>query len=53
MKRSNCSHKLGYEGCLELICRCLSDDMYTKPTRMRISYGDITCFYGKAHMTIV
>jgi hypothetical protein len=28
MKGSNCFHKLRYARCLELICRCLLDDMY-------------------------
>jgi hypothetical protein len=27
--------------------------MYTKLTRMRISYGEITYVYGKAHVTVV
>jgi hypothetical protein len=24
IKGSNCSHKLGYKGCLKLICKCFS-----------------------------
>jgi hypothetical protein len=27
--------------------------MYIELTRMRILYGDITCIYGKAHMTVM
>ena len=53
MKGSSCSHKLRYEGYLEIICRCMSDDMYSELTYMRILYGEITCIYGKAHMTVV
>ena len=53
MKKNNYSYKLRYEGHLKLICRCLSDDMYTKLNRMRTPYGDIIYVYGKAHMTVV
>jgi hypothetical protein len=53
MKGSNLSYKLRYKGYLELICRCLSKDMHTKLTCIRISYGEITYVYGKAHMTVV
>jgi tRNA pseudouridine-54 N-methylase len=53
MKRSSCSHKLGNEGYLELICRCLSDDIFTELTRMKISYEEIICVYGKTHVMIV
>jgi hypothetical protein len=49
---NNCSHKLRYEGYLELICRCLSDNMFTELSRMRTPYGEITCVYGKTHMTV-
>jgi hypothetical protein len=42
-----------YKKQLELICRCLLDDMYTKLTHMRISYEEITCVYIKTHMTVV
>jgi hypothetical protein len=47
IKGSSCFHKLRYEGYLELICRFLSNDMYTKLTRMRISYEKIIYVYGK------
>jgi hypothetical protein len=53
MKGNNCSYKLRCEGYLELICRCLSNDMHTEQIHMRILYGEITCFYGKAHVTVV
>ena len=53
MKGSSCSHKLMYERYLELIHRCLLDDMYTKLTHMRILYADIICVYRKAHVTIM
>ena len=52
MKENSCSHNLRYEGYLKLIYRCLSHDMYTKLTRMRIQYEEITCVYGKAHVTV-
>ena len=32
---------------------CLSDDMYTKLTRMRISYGEIIYAYEKTHVMVV
>ena len=50
MKGNNCSHKLRYE---RYLYRCLSDDMYTKMIHMEISYGEITCVYEKAHVTVV
>ena len=50
MKKSNYSHKLRYERYLKLIYRCLLDDMYTKLTRVRISYEEITCVYEKVHV---
>ena len=53
MKGSIYSHKLMYEGCLELIYRCLSNDMYTKLNYMKIPHGEITCVYEKTYMTIV
>jgi hypothetical protein len=53
MKGSNRSHKLSFKGYLELICRCLSKDMHTELTYMRISYGEITYVYGKAHMIVL
>jgi len=53
MKKSNCSHKLRHEKYLELICRYLSDDLYNELTCMRISYGEITYVYGKAHVTVM
>jgi hypothetical protein len=31
----------------------LLDDMFTKLTRIRILYEEITCVYGKAHVTVV
>jgi len=53
MKKNSYSYKLRYEGYLELICRCLSDDMYTKLTHMKISYRVISCVYGKSHIKVV
>jgi hypothetical protein len=53
MKESNCSHKLRHEEYLELICKYLSDDLYNELTCMRISYGEITYVYGKAHVTVM
>ena len=53
MKDSSCSYKLRYEGYLELICRCLLDNMYTELTYMRISYEKIICIYGKTRVTVV
>ena len=53
MKESRYSYKLRYEGYLELIYKCLLDDLYTKLTCVRILYGDITCFYGKTHVMVV
>ena len=53
MRKSNCSYKLRYKGYLELICKCLSQDMYTKLTCMKITYGDITYVYEKTHVTVV
>ena len=47
MKGSSCSHKLKYKGYLEIIYRCMLDDIYYKLTHMRILYGEITCIYGK------
>jgi hypothetical protein len=44
---------LRYDGYLELICKCLSDDMFTELTCIRIPYEKITRVYGKAHATIV
>jgi hypothetical protein len=42
-----------YEGYLKLICRYLSNDMYTKLTRKRILYGDITYVYGKTYVIVM
>ena len=53
MKGNNCSYKLRYKKYQKLIYRCLLDDMYTKLTRMINPYGEITCVYEKAHMTVV
>jgi hypothetical protein len=53
MKRNNFSYKLRYERSLKLICRYLSDDIYTELTFKRILYGEITYVYGKAHMIVV
>jgi len=36
MKENNYFYKLRYEGYLELICKCLTDYMYTKLTRKKI-----------------
>jgi hypothetical protein len=43
MKESGCSHKLRYEGYLELMCRCLSNNIYIELSHIRISYGEIIC----------
>jgi len=42
-----------YKEYLELIYRWLSDDIHTKLTCIRISYGEITCVYRKVHMTVM
>jgi hypothetical protein len=42
-----------YKEYLELIYRWLSDDIHTELTCIRISYGEITCVYGKVHMTVM
>ena len=53
IKKKSYSQKLRYEGNIEIICRCLCDDMYIELTRIRISYGEITCVNGKAYILIV
>jgi hypothetical protein len=53
MKGSSFSRMSGYKEYLELICGCLSYDIYTKMTRVRIPYRDITYIYGKAHVMVV
>ena len=53
INKNNYSHKLMYEGYLKLICRILSDDMYTKLTRLRIVYKEITCIYEKTHVIVM
>ena len=53
MKGNICSHKPKYKGYLELICRCLLDEMYTELTRMKISYKEITYLYKKAHVMVL
>jgi len=53
MKESRCSYKLRYKGYLELICRCLSEDMYTELFHMRIPYREITYVFRKVHVTVV
>jgi len=53
MKRNNYSYKMWYERYLELICKCLSHDMYTELTRIRILYEEITCVYKKAHVIVM
>jgi hypothetical protein len=53
IKEVSCFHKLRYERYVELIFKCLLDDMYTELIRMRISYEEITYVYKKAHMMIV
>ena len=53
MKKNSCSHKLRCEGYLKLIYRCLSYDMYTKLTSMRVPYEKITCIYGKTHVIVL
>ena len=40
MKEDNCSYKLRYEEYLELICGCLSSDMYIELTHLRVSYEE-------------
>jgi uncharacterized membrane protein len=52
-KKNYYSYKLRYKGYLELIYKCLSYDMCTELTHIRILYGEITCVYRKAHMIIV
>jgi hypothetical protein len=42
-----------YDEYLELIYRCMLDDIYNKLTRIRISYGEIICVYEKAYMIVV
>ena len=46
-------YKLMYKRCLELICRCLSDDMYIELINMRIPHRELTCVYGKAFVMIM
>jgi hypothetical protein len=53
MKENSYSHKLKYEGYLEIIYRYLSNDIYIKLTCMRISYRKITYIYEKIHVTLV
>ena len=53
IKGKGCSYKLRYEGYLKLICRCLSNNMYTELTRNRIIYGAITYIYEKTHMIVM
>ena len=53
MKESSYSHKLGYEEYLELIYRCLLNDMFIELTCIRILYVEITYIYEKTHVTIV
>ena len=53
MKRNSYSYKPRYERYLKLIYTCLSDDMCTELTRMKISDVEITCAHGKAHMMVV
>jgi hypothetical protein len=53
VKWNNYSYKLKYDKYLELVYRCLSNYMYIKTIRMRISYGEITCVYGKSHVIVV
>jgi len=42
-----------YKEYLELICMCLSNDMYIELINMRISYGEDTYVYGKTLVTIM
>ena len=42
-----------YKRCLELICRCLSDDMYIELINMKIPHRELTCVYGKAFVMIM
>ena len=53
MKGNNCSHKLRYERYLKLIYRCLSNNMYTNLTYIRILYGENIHVYGKTHMIVI
>ena len=51
--KKSCSHKLWYEGYLELTCSCLLDEMYTKLTCIRISYEVIICVYENSYVMVV
>jgi hypothetical protein len=53
IEKNSFSHKLRYERYLELICWCLSDDMYIKLIHMRIPYEKITCLYEKTYVMVV
>ena len=53
VKRNNYSYKLRYERYLELIYKCLSNNLYTELTHKIIQYGEITYVYGKTHVTVV
>jgi hypothetical protein len=45
--------QLRYARYLELIYRCLLDDMYIELTCMRIIHEEITRIYGKTHVIVV
>jgi hypothetical protein len=42
-----------YEGYLKLKYRYLLDDLYNELTCTRISYGEITYVYKKAHVIVM
>ena len=52
MKENSCCYKIKYEGYLELICKCLLDDIYTELTCMKISYEKIICVYRKTRVMV-
>jgi hypothetical protein len=50
MKRNNYSHKLRCEGYVELICRCFSNDVYTKLTCIKnFVWRDHQCLWKGSH----
>jgi hypothetical protein len=53
LKERSCSHKLRYEGHLELICRCFSYDICAELIYMRILNGKITYDHEKAYVMVM
>jgi hypothetical protein len=51
MKESSCSHKLRYEGYMELICGYLSNDIYTDPHEDFL-YRDHLCLWKDSHVNL-